>query len=185
MSQTELARQLTGKLGREIDKAGVNKIVKSGERSVAGDELMAIEEITGVPVPSPHVSQVISLLDWVQAGQLAHPNSQIPEEDVEKILFAGLPKGEWFALTVKGSSMDRVSPEGSVIIVNKADKDLVTGGFYVFQTPDEGATYKRWHGGDTPYLAPWSWDGSHQPIFIKKKRDVEVVGRVRRTLLDL
>lgn len=126
----------------------------------------------------------VPVLDWVSAGRLAEPNSQIPVEDVPLLAFADLGRGDFFALTVQGTSMDRISPDGSVIIVNRSDKQLVSGRPYVFAIRGE-ATYKIWQGGDPPYLEPSSWDAAHKPIFIKKAKDLEVVGRVRRTLKDL
>jgi SOS-response transcriptional repressor LexA len=183
-SQAELARKISETLHREIDRAAVNKMVK-GTRNVLADEMLAIEAITNVPLPSPHVPIQVPLIDWVSAGKLAEPRSQIPVEDVPLLAFADLGTGDYFALKVQGTSMDRVSPEGSVIVVNRADKTPVNGAFFVFWSRSEGTTYKRWHGGDPPYLAPYSWDASHQPIFVKKKRDLEIVGRVKRTLLDL
>lgn len=184
LSQAELARRMTVELRREIDRAAVNKMVR-GTRDVAADEMLAIEVITGLPVPSPNVPTKVPLIEWVTAGKLAEPRSQIPVEDVPLLAFADLGTGDFFALTVEGTSMDRVSPEGSVIVVNRADKTLVSGGYYVFWSKSEGTTYKRWHGGDPPYLAPYSWDASHGPIFIGKKKDLEVIGRVKRTVLDL
>lgn len=50
VSQSDLARQLTESLGRSIDRAAVNKMVK-GSRSIAGDELLEIERITGFEAP--------------------------------------------------------------------------------------------------------------------------------------
>jgi SOS-response transcriptional repressor LexA len=184
ISQAELSRRLSEELHREIDRAAVNKMVK-GTRNVLADEMLAIESITSVPVPSPHAPVQVPLIDWVAAGKLAEPRSQIPVEDVPLLAFADLGAGDFFALKVQGTSMDRVSPEGSVIVVNRADKVAINGAYYVFWARDEGTTYKRWQGGDPPYLAPYSWDGSHKPIFVKKKRDLEIVGRVKRTLLDL
>lgn len=184
LKQAEIGRRLTKELRREIDRAAVNKMVK-GTRDVAADEMLAMEGITGLPVPSPNVPIKVPLIDWVAAGKLAESRSQIPMEDVPLLAFADLGRGEFFALTVKGTSMDRVSPDGSVIVVNRADKILVTGAYYVFWTSEEGATYKRWPNADPPYLEPYTWDGVHKPIFVKKKRGMEVVGRVRRTVLDL
>lgn len=126
----------------------------------------------------------VPLIDAVQAGRLAKPTSQIPLEDVPLLAFADLGSGEWFALRVEGSSMDRVSPEGSTIIVNRADRQLISGRCYVFAVRGE-TTYKRWQGGDPPYLEPYSTDTVHKPIFPRAKRDLEVIGRVKRTLLDL
>lgn len=57
MSQAELARQLTLRLRREIDRAAVQKMTiarpKKGQkpRKVIADELLAIEDITGYPIP--------------------------------------------------------------------------------------------------------------------------------------
>jgi SOS-response transcriptional repressor LexA len=185
-SQAELARQLSQKLRRSIDRAAVNKMIK-GERDVSADEMLAIEEITGLPVPSPHVAQQVPLIEWVAAGKLTEPRSQIPMEGARLLSVAGLGPGDYFALEVKGTSMNRISPDGSAIIVNRADRTLVSGKPYVFAWRGDTA-YKLWQGprgGDPAYLKPHSWDDSHEPLFVKKKRDMEVVGRVRRTVLDL
>ncbi len=131
---------------------------------------------------NPRITMV-PLLDRVTAGRLRSPSSQIPVEDVPLLAFADLGRGEFFALEVEGDSMDRYSPDGSVIVVNKAERDLVNGRCYVFSLNGE-TTYKMWQGGAVPYLSPFSTNSSNKPIFFKK-RDLEVIGRVKRTLLDL
>lgn len=127
----------------------------------------------------------IPLLDTVAAGKLRAPNSQIPIEDVPLLAFADLGRGEWFALTVQGDSMDRLSPDGSRIIVNKADRNLVSGKPYVFSIRGE-TTYKVWRP-EPARLAPYSTNPMHEPVFVKSRKDAEgmVIGRVKRTLLDL
>ena len=100
------------------------------------------------------------------------------------LAFADLGPGDWFALTVKGTSMDRLSPDGSIVVVNRRDKVLVSGRCYIFAIEGE-TTYKRWQGGEPPYLDPFSTDPIHKPVFIRRKRDFEVIGRVKRTVLDL
>lgn len=183
IGQAGMSRELSKVLRRNIDRAAVNKMA-SGERAVAADEMLAMETISKISIPSAYSSMQVPVLEWVQAGKLAEPRSQIPAEDVPLLAFADLGKGEFFGLTVKGSSMDRISPEGSIIIVNRQDKTLVNGRCYVFSVRGE-TTYKRWHGGSTPYLAPYSTDPIHQPIMVGKKKDLEVIGRVKRTVLDL
>ena len=126
----------------------------------------------------------VPLLSWVSAGRLADAQSQISVDDVPLLAFADLGRGEFFALKVEGDSMDRLSPEGSVIVVNRTDREPRPGKPYVFFHRTEGATYKLWHA-NPDYLAPHSWNGTHQPIFIKRKKDLEIVGRVRKTMLDL
>jgi SOS-response transcriptional repressor LexA len=125
----------------------------------------------------------VPLLSYVSAGRLIEPRSQIPVEDVPLLAFADLGRGEFFALRVSGDSMDRVSPEGSTIVVNRADRTLVAGKAFVFSLKGE-CTYKLWHP-DPPCLLPYSTNPVNQPLFIKKKRDLDVIGRVRRTVLDL
>ncbi|QDM26973.1 LexA family transcriptional regulator [Tardiphaga sp. vice304] len=127
---------------------------------------------------------LVPLLDQVTAGRLKTPSSQIPVEDVPLLAFADLGRGEFFALKVDGDSMDRYSPEGSTIVVNKAERTLVNGKCYVFSLRGE-TTYKMWQGGETPHLAPYSTNPINKPIFFKKKSDIEVIGRVRKSLLDL
>lgn len=125
----------------------------------------------------------VPVISWVSAGQLADAGSQIPIEDAPVMSMSNLGRGEFFALRVEGDSMDRWSPEGSIIIVNRADRQLVSGKAYVFSLRGE-TTYKRWNA-EPAYLNPHSWNANHQPRFIRKKKDYEVVGRVKRTILDL
>lgn len=133
--------------------------------------------------PEPPSLLEVPLLEWVSAGRLAAPASQIPIEDVPLLAFTDLGRGDFFALRVDGDSMNRVSPDGSIIVVNKADRTLVPDKCYVFSVKGE-VTYKLWNA-EPVYLAPFSTNESNKPIFIKQKRDLEVIGRVRRTILDL
>lgn len=128
----------------------------------------------------------IPLLDSVSAGKLKSPTSQIPMEDVPLLAFADLGRGEFFALKVEpdGDSMDRVSPPGSILVVNKADRDLRSGRFYIFSIAGD-TTYKMWQEDDPPYLLPHSWNPIHKPIPVKRKRDFDVIGRVKRSIIDL
>jgi hypothetical protein len=52
-SQAVVGRKLTTALGREIDRAAVNKLTK-GSRALAADEMLEISRITGFPVPNTH-----------------------------------------------------------------------------------------------------------------------------------
>jgi SOS-response transcriptional repressor LexA len=125
----------------------------------------------------------VPLLSWVSAGELVDADSQVQIADVPLLAFADLGPGEYFALRVDGDSMDRLSPDGSVIVVNRVDRDLVPDRCYVFSRRGE-ATYKVWQP-DPPHLAPYSTNPAHKPVFVKGKKDFEIVGRVRRTVLDL
>jgi len=134
-------------------------------------------------IMAPGVQQ-IPLISWVSAGGLIDANSQVPEVDSPKMIFSGLGDGEFFALEVKGDSMDRFSPDGSVIVVDRRERDLNEGKPYIFWHRVEGTTFKLWQS-DPDRLVPHSWNAANKPIFIKRKRDFAVIGRVRRTVLDL
>jgi SOS-response transcriptional repressor LexA len=133
---------------------------------------------------SPDRVWAVPLIDEVTAGKLASPSSQIPEEGRKIVWVAGLPKSEYFALKVNGNSMDRLSPEGSIVVVDRHDRKLINGCAYIFSIAGD-TTYKLWQDGDVPFLQPFSTDPTHKPIILKRKRDLDVVGRVRRTILDL
>ncbi len=70
LPQAELARRLTERLGRSIDRAAVNKMTKPGGRGIAADELLAIAEITGYPAPTPRRTRAATshALGYVGAG---------------------------------------------------------------------------------------------------------------------
>lgn len=185
ISQAELARRLTAHLRRAIDRAAVNKMTL-GKRAIAGDEMIAIEEITGFPAPLENADGLVKvpMLDsLVSAGNLV-PREAVKPDEVERYVAAsGLPPGDWIALSVEGDSMDLVSPPGSVIFVNRADTRLVDGGFYVVSTDsDHGTTYKRYRA--TPeHFSPYSTNRDHSPVILED--EFRVVGRVYRTMLDI
>lgn len=133
------------------------------------------------PVESSIVQ--VPLISWVSAGSMEDVSSLVEAGDVPLLPFTDLGRGSFFALRVSGDSMDRISPDQSIIIVNHADRTLVPGRFYVFSRRGQ-ATYKRWHA-NPDYLAPYSTNPRYEPIFVANKRGFEVVGRVRRTVLDL
>ena len=72
------------------------------------------------------------LVAWVNAGKFADVNSQLPARRLKLDVIRDLGSGDFFATKVEGDSMDRVSPPGSIIIVDRNDKVLVSGKCYVF-----------------------------------------------------
>jgi transcriptional regulator with XRE-family HTH domain len=137
------------------------------------------------PRPDDKTTAFVRLVDKVPAGKLAAPMSQLDLEDLPLLILNGLERGEYIALTVDGDSMDRISPDGSVIVVNKSDRTLVSGKPYVFCHRGR-VTFKLWRP-DPPRLQPHSTNPIHEPIYVKDKADAEkfVVGRVKRTIFDL
>jgi SOS-response transcriptional repressor LexA len=165
---------------RRFRAAGANI---TGRQILFGDEPPAHAGLNGTAPSGRFVMRVVPLLSWVSAGELADPDSQIPTDEVPLLAYAELGRGDFFALDVKGDSMNRISPEGSRIVVNRAERTLVADAPYVFAVRGE-ATYKLWQPSP-PHLEPFSTNPVHKPIFVRGRADMEVIGRVRRTTLDL
>ena len=184
ISQAELARRLAGRLGRNIDRAAVNKMT-TGKRAVAGDELVAIEDITKFPAPTGASSKLtlVPQMSWVSAGSMSTQDPVKLEDAITFLGFPDLPPGDWIALEVQGDSMDRVSPPGSVIILNRKDTRLVADKFYVFtDLKTHETTFKRYKPRPDRFV-PLSTNSDHEPIY--PEGEIAVVGRVWRTMLDL
>lgn len=121
----------------------------------------------------------VPILAWVSAGELARDDAV--DDAIGAAYAYGLPDGDWIALKVDGSSMDKVSPPGSVIFVNRRDKLLVMNALYVIADEEGAATYKRYRPNPDRF-EPVSM-GSHETIF--PEGAVTIVGRVRRSMIDM
>lgn len=131
--------------------------------------------------PGTDSAQRVPIVAWVSAGAMAKDEWQ--QDVVGEIEMAGLdPKGQWIALRVEGDSMDRISPPNSLIVVNLADRRLVTNACYIIANGDGETTYKRFRS-NPPRFEPVSTNPVHEPIF--PDGAPAVVGRVRRSIIDL
>lgn len=128
----------------------------------------------------PDPPKGVGLINWVQAGNLSEVIDSYELGDVEMWVDYPTRNSEMIALWVRGTSMNRISPEGSIIVVDLRDRDLISNRLYVVKIGDE-ATYKRYRN-NPPRLEPDSTD-SHDTIFLKG-RNVQPVGRVVRTFID-
>lgn len=183
VSGSELARQLTARLGRSIDPAAVSKMQK-GIRRIAADEMLLISEITKAPPVDMNAASIthVPLISFVSAGGFCDPGYVDHEADAPKIEVAGLPRGKWIALRVEGDSMDRVSAPGSIIIVNTQDKELAPNAFYVVANEAHEATYKRFRPNPDRF-EPMSTNPNHEAIF--PQGEIKIIGRVKRSILEL
>ncbi|BAQ18347.1 hypothetical protein GL4_2914 [Methyloceanibacter caenitepidi] len=69
--------------------------------------------------------------------------------------------------------------------MDRKDKRLIANACYVITDGESGdATYKRYRP-DPARWEPVSTNAEHEPIYVTEDSKPTVVGRVRRTLLDM
>lgn len=109
ISQSQLSRELTSKLGRSIDRAAVNKMV-AGTRAIAGDELLEIERLTGFEAPQ---TIEVPLVGKVGAGQAVMPlDAGYPDETVPA---PAQVRPDTVAVIVDGDSMYPAYDDGEIL----------------------------------------------------------------------
>lgn len=138
--------------------------------------------IPKLTLPARELTTRMPVISWVAAGALSNPTTQI-EPEGEEIEITDLGAGEYFATRVRGDSMDRLAPEGALLVVNRRDIDLARGRRYIFSLKGE-TTFKR-YGEDPPHLAPESMNPTHQPKILKPTDGWSVIGRVRKVIIDV
>jgi SOS-response transcriptional repressor LexA len=126
----------------------------------------------------------IPRISWVNAGSFGVADSVDALDDHPKIEVAGLPPGEYVALDVVGDSMDRISPPGSIVIVDRSDRRLVHNACYVVQDGEGGATYKRYRQSPIRF-EPVSNNPEHEPLYPENDNLPTIFGRVVRSTIDL
>lgn len=194
-----IVRHLTGRRGEKAQLAraigttpdNVSKII-AGVRAVQPDEVPKVLKFFGYEVrPSSHhddlprstAAQPVKLISWVSAGQLVDQPSIDSFDDFPTIYAADLPPGRWIALRVDGTSMNKLSPPESIVIVNLDDTRLVPGRCYVVADETGAATYKAYDPSAEPQFQPRSYiENTPAPDFVGA---VRVLGRVHRTMLDM
>jgi phage repressor protein C with HTH and peptisase S24 domain len=103
LSQAEIARRMSERLGRKVGRDIVNKIA-TGPRDVQTDELLAISAITQVPAPLPQ--RTVHAVGYVGAGAQVFPiddhelGAGLEEVDVPPLI-----SGDVVAVIVRGDSM--------------------------------------------------------------------------------
>ena len=128
----------------------------------------------------PGSDLIVPHLSWVSAGAMMSDDA--PDEAIGTIEVAGLPPGDWFALTVRGTSMDRISPPDSIIFVDRKDRQLVANACYVIGDGEGMATYKRYRPGPMRF-EPVSTDNTHETLF--PDNEPTIVGRVGLSMIRM
>lgn len=122
----------------------------------------------------------VPLISWVKATTFTEICDPYEPGDSEGEVLVPYAKQTLIALKVDGNSMNRVAPDGAIIIIDYSDKSLVSGKYYVIKYDNKG-TFKRYRSNPDRF-EPESTE-LHDTIF--PDGDLEVVGRVVKVLNDL
>ena len=122
----------------------------------------------------------VPLVSWVEAGALTEMVDPYAVGDASEYIPVTHQRNTLIALRVNGQSMNRIAPDGSIVIVDYADKSLISGQYYVVKI-DNRATFKRFRS-DPARLEPDSTE-AHETVFIQEETDV--VGRVIQVINQL
>ena len=196
LDQSELARRVGIKqpsiahlLSPEAKKSGHTPVIArvlqiDAEWLATGrgaPELAAFPIENSAALTETHESIVkVPLISWVQASQYTEIYDPYERGDSEGEVDVPYGKDTLIALRVKGSSMNRVAPEDSIIIIDYSDKSLTSGKYYVVKQ-NGMATFKRYRTNPDRF-EPESTE-SHETIF--PTGAVEIVGRVVKVISDL
>lgn len=183
ITQAELARNLELHLSAGFDRSKVQKML-AGLRDMSAEEMLAIEAITGFPAPVAANDDLIlvPLIDWNDAEALQNPVAKAKAKNMQRHFLSDSSKGDFFATRVEDDSMDRISPVGSTILVDRADRELQDGKCYLFSLGGVVA-YRMYRAEKVPHIAPYTLNMDHQPALLDDS--TLVIGRVRRSILDL
>lgn len=140
----------------------------------------SVPEIPGAVSYTPALRR-IPVLGSISAGLPLYA-----EENIEGYIYTELNSGgEYFALRVKGDSMNAARiMEGDILVVRRQDQ-VENGEIAVVMVGDEDATVKRFFcGKGIVTLMPQSTNPEHTPqIYDPAKTPVKVIGRVMQTII--
>ena len=153
--------------------------VGRGQPPITQTEVLELAGLANMAPVSEPVFEV-PLISWVQAGQFTETIEPTDFDDVQEHVVVPYRRESLFALEVRGGSMSRVAPGGSLIVVDYYDQDPVDGKCYIFRVGGE-ATFKRYRASPAR-LEPDSGEAGHETIF--PRDEIEVLGRVVRVIIS-
>lgn len=143
---------------------------------------VSVAELFGEPAdPSAHKGILIPVLGCVQAGL---PNEAVEDVlDYEEITPELASTGEFFALRVRGDSMEPRMVEGDVVIVRKQD-DADSGDVVVALVNGDEATIKRLKKRPEGILLIAN-NPTYEPMFFSNREIRELLVRVIGKVVEL
>lgn len=162
--------------GRSISPRGKTLCAIAEALNWSIEELLGQSNLSNKSVPMA----AVPVVSWVEAGSFSEASDPYEPGDSVNEIQVPSTSTTLIALVVRGSSMNRVAPDGSTILVDYSRCDLISGKYYVVKNGD-GATFKRYRSNPDRFEPNSTED--HQIIF--PQDSITVVGQVVRVIHDL
>ncbi len=159
--------------------------LETGQRRLSDVWLARIAPVLGVPQGAllsdgaeydaiKSAIKEIPVIDYVQAGEFVDNPNPYPKGEGMETIFVEYKHNRVFGLKVKGDSMDKVFKDGTIVIVDYTDTDLVDRKYYVISNGDGGSV--KLYRANPIRFEPESFSGEYDPIF--PDANTRVIGRV-------
>jgi SOS-response transcriptional repressor LexA len=124
----------------------------------------------------------LCVVEWTEAGLFAAPDKPVPSDRNLGEQCGRWPSG-YFATRIPDNAMNRLSPAGSYIVVDRGERSACEGLCYLALL-DGVVMFRRWFA-QPERAEPFSTDPAYKIEYLGPGRDWAIIGRVRRTLLDI
>ena len=180
MKQQGIASILAGDVERPRKLREIATALKTSQEYLLG------ETSNSAPPPENDIPQFVQVpqISWVAAGDPDTPEAVLEFEEAERLAVVGLdPNGDWIALRVDGSSMNKISPPDSIIFVNRKNRRLTPNACYIIADSDTGkASYKRFRPPNRFEPVTTEIEKHKKSVVVGSPR---IIGRVRRSQIDM
>jgi hypothetical protein len=124
----------------------------------------------------------LAFVDWAEVGLCLDASKSVGDRRSLGKGFGVWPE-HYFATRAPDEAMNRISPTGSYILVDRMDRSLIEGRCYLGLL-DGQPLYRRW-SGEPERAEPYSTDPAFKTEFLGPSRCWQIIGRVQRTILDV
>ena len=165
--------------GRRELKSGV-LIELSNALGCSVSELLGLGEVKGVIPSCPAKTHAMPLVGRIAAGTPREAIYQVGEtHESPESIWEAHPNGFWLA--VSGNSMNRLFPEGTLVLIDP-DDEVRNGDVGVVFVNGDDATLKRvYYDGETVRLHPESYDPEYMDRVIDRRDpdapEVRILGK--------
>jgi len=124
----------------------------------------------------------LPFIDWSEIGLYAALDKPVPTDRDLGEQCGRWPAG-YFATRVPDNAMNRLSPAGSYIVVERGDREASEGLCYLALL-DGVVIFRRWYA-HPERAEPFSNDPAFKTEFLSPGRGWQIIGRVRRSIVDI